>query len=736
MDTKDLNGVVEEETQSTCEVLKEEITHLKWRILAVACVLTFGSYYIYDFPASIGTGTGATIQTRFVADGKDYNQAMNQALYSVYSYPNTVLAIFGGLLIDKYIGLRKSMILFVTLILLGAGFFLLGVCVTNYPLMLFARVLFGLGGESLSVAQSAFVARWFRGGRGMALAFGITISFSRVGSSFNFLFSPRIADNFNVQMACLAGVVACLLSLVACVVLIIADVYAVNKGLIKAENVGEEGGDVMKLSDLLKLPAELWLICLICAFCYCSLLPFVGIAKNLFQVKYGHLLLTGASTASSGGGSSEGGIPLSFGDHATSDWVSFYQLVSAATSPLIGYAVDVTGRYPQWLAVASVAFTFVHLAYHGTASVAVGAALMPVLGLGYACLVSGLWPCVPLVVPAARCGMAFGVVTALQNLGLATLPLIVGHVLDAHTEAALGSPTELNHARVTPSVPSLAGYNVALLLFAGAALAGLGASCLLYCVDRRLSPAQVCGCTAAAALHAVQGPGAEGSGPAMNHKGVLSCDPSMRALVMAYRRDVLGEVVGGDQSADGRHRFNISGGSDGTYWAHRCDDDTQSDDDPFNRTHPLVVVPGDVGGRPHHQLRPEQRGFPMGCCCDGNTSSSSVFSGGCRCNKGVRQWMLDGMAALTRPKAVAFVFLAILFVNAYPALLQVPLQQQQRQEGMRGHAAAVGGAVVGGTAVPASRQEAALILVPAMTVASEEPERDEVTRGRGKSHAS
>jgi len=417
MDTKDLNGVVEEETQSTCEVLKEEITHLKWRILAVACVLTFGSYYIYDFPASIGTGTGATIQTRFVADGKDYNQAMNQALYSVYSYPNTVLAIFGGLLIDKYIGLRKSMILFVTLILLGAGFFLLGVCVTNYPLMLFARVLFGLGGESLSVAQSAFVARWFRGGRGMALAFGITISFSRVGSSFNFLFSPRIADNFNVQMACLAGVVACLLSLVACVVLIIADVYAVNKGLIKAENVGEEGGDVMKLSDLLKLPAELWLICLICICCYCAIFPFVGIAKNYFQVKYG---LSGTDA---------------------SNYISFYQFASAGASPIIGFVVDQTGRYTLWLILASCCFIAIHLLFLLTSIPSY--VLTIIMGLFYSFLVSGLWPSVPFAVPENMCGMAYGIITALQNAGLATFPLITGAILDNYTPSTPSNVTTI-----------------------------------------------------------------------------------------------------------------------------------------------------------------------------------------------------------------------------------------------------------------------------------------------------
>jgi MFS family permease len=198
---------------STCDILKEEIFELKWRVLVVACFLTFGSYYIYDFPGSIGTGPTGTIQKWFHQHGKDFTQEMNQALYSVYSWPNTVLAMFGGLLIDKYLGLRRAMLLFTGLVFTGSVLFYVGVVSLQYPVMLFARVVFGLGGESLSVAQSAFVARWFKGGRGMALAFGITISFSRVGSSFNFLFSPMIASSVSVGVAVLCGMVACCVSL-------------------------------------------------------------------------------------------------------------------------------------------------------------------------------------------------------------------------------------------------------------------------------------------------------------------------------------------------------------------------------------------------------------------------------------------------------------------------------------------------------------------------------------------
>eukprot|EP00962_Isochrysis_galbana_P002962 scaffold826_cov65-Isochrysis_galbana.AAC.1 len=47
--------------------------------------------------------------------------------------------------------------------------------------MLLGRAVFGLGGESISVAQSSVTAEWFRG-KELALASGITLSVSRLGS--------------------------------------------------------------------------------------------------------------------------------------------------------------------------------------------------------------------------------------------------------------------------------------------------------------------------------------------------------------------------------------------------------------------------------------------------------------------------------------------------------------------------------------------------------------------------
>lgn len=448
--------------KSVFQILKEEILELRWRVLIFVCLLTFGSYYVYDFPGSLGSGGTASIGERFNKHGKKYTQEMNQLLYSVYSWPNTVLAIFGGILMDKFLGIRISMIVFTALIFFGSVFFWLGVYFVEYPLMLTSRIIFGIGGESLSVAQSAYLARWFKGSRGMALAFGITLSFARVGSSFNFLFSPKIAEAKGVDFAALVGVFTCLISLVSCIVLTVADIHAVRIGYICPEPHLAKS-TVMRFSDLLKLPLSFWSLVVICVFCYCSILPFLGIASNFFEVKYN----LSTSQASS--------------------YVSAYQFTSVAGCPITGLVIDRVGRETLWLIFSSAAFIMFHLLLAYTMIPALASTIM--MGLFYSVLVSSLWPLVPWVVNENVLGVSYGVMTALQNTGMAVFPIIVGNVLDRFTPQA--NTAEMANAllsegkSVVNKLPSLQGYVYTELLFVGAAFVSLVASVALLIFDLR-----------------------------------------------------------------------------------------------------------------------------------------------------------------------------------------------------------------------------------------------------------
>lgn len=467
---------------------------LRYLVLFVSCFLSFGMAFTMDFPGSLGCGSDYSIEAYFRSAGKEYNQRMNQALYSVYSWPNTVLAIFGGILIDKYIGLRRALVLFTLFLFFGAYLFSYGIQQRSYPLMVLGRVMYGLGGESLGVAQSTFISRWFTKESGMSFAFGICLCVSRTCASFNFLFAPILATKFGVVATVYIGSVLCGASVLGAFLLYALDKYAVRKGVIE----GERGDEVMfldengtqadvspssptfKVSDIRRFSLSFWYLCGICLFSYNAVAPFVGFAKIFFQVKYNY---DGARA---------------------SQYISSCQLTSAILSPIVGYLVDRMGRNTYILIFVSGALAFIHVLFIATSISPL--ALMMMIGLLISFLAASLWPAVPLVVPPKAVASSFGVMTSLQNIGLAIFPMIVGAILDSFTEnpqensspddnsTSFGTPFENifsfpfkiseetnGEEEAVTLLPALKGFQIALFLLVGAALMSLALSfALLY----------------------------------------------------------------------------------------------------------------------------------------------------------------------------------------------------------------------------------------------------------------
>ena len=83
-------------------------------------------------------------------------------------------------------------ILLACFVIIGQFIVAMGGSRSSIYLMLLGRIVFGLGGESLNIAQNAMIIKWFNKGE-ISWAFALKISFSRIGSSLNGILSPRIA---------------------------------------------------------------------------------------------------------------------------------------------------------------------------------------------------------------------------------------------------------------------------------------------------------------------------------------------------------------------------------------------------------------------------------------------------------------------------------------------------------------------------------------------------------------
>ena len=96
----------------------------------------------------------------------------------------------------------------------------------NFPLMQVGRFVFGIGGESLAVAQNTYAVSWFKG-KELNMVFGFQLSIARVGSTLNFIsmaplyawfgqfFNPHVALGWTLLSA---GGTFCVMSFICALV--------------------------------------------------------------------------------------------------------------------------------------------------------------------------------------------------------------------------------------------------------------------------------------------------------------------------------------------------------------------------------------------------------------------------------------------------------------------------------------------------------------------------------------
>ncbi|KAI9005084.1 major facilitator superfamily domain-containing protein [Hyaloraphidium curvatum] len=178
---------------------------LRWAVLALSCWTGFSNFYAYDLPASLSKPMQS--QLGMTDGGFAYAAGL---MYGVYALPNVVLPFFGGYLIDTW-GVRRLLVALSAVQLLGQVVFSVGNSGGSVAAMLLGRLLFGIGGESLMVAQNTVTAKYFRG-RELALALGLNLAIARMGSVANDLLSPVIAVRVSEPAAVWVGTATCMVA--------------------------------------------------------------------------------------------------------------------------------------------------------------------------------------------------------------------------------------------------------------------------------------------------------------------------------------------------------------------------------------------------------------------------------------------------------------------------------------------------------------------------------------------
>ena len=276
---------------------------------------------------------------------------------------------------------------------------------------------------------------------------------SRLGTLFAFNTGELITDVFgSFRYALLVAVIACLVSVVGNLFYILMDR--------RAEKVGDQEDDVSSekivFSDIKQLKPSFWYVTLLCTTFYSAIFPFTALSTDFFVEKWGI-----AEHAVTGG---------AFLSQVFENFLHMFNTAGGITSivifasmifaPFAGQLVDKIGKRASLMILGSL----IMIPCHALMGLTHINPIIPMIFLGAAFVLvpAAMWPCIPLIVHKDRVGTGYGLMTAVQNVGLALFPFLNGKLRD-----------------ITRS------YTSSMLMFAFLGVAGLVFALLLKKDDQR-----------------------------------------------------------------------------------------------------------------------------------------------------------------------------------------------------------------------------------------------------------
>jgi len=365
----------------------------RWTVLFFVSLAMFGNYYIYDSISPLAD---------ILKSQLGFADADIGLLNGIYSLPNVFMVLIGGIIIDR-IGTRRSTLIFAALCIVGA---LITALDGTLWTMAAGRLIFGLGAESMIVAVTTTLAKWFRG-KELSFAFGLNLTIARLGS-FAALNSPTWARSFydDWQKPLWIAVIFGLTCLIG------AGIYwMLENSAQRRYRLGKaDEQEKVVFSDIFRFSLSFWLIVGLCATFYSGIFPFQTFAVKFFMEAHG-------TTRELGGFLS-----------------SMLTLFAMICTPLFGILADRIGKRSHLMIFGSVLIFPVYLmmAYTDVSLYLP----MSMMGIAFSLIPAVMWPSVAYVVEESRLGTAYGLMTMIQNIGLTLFNFLIGWANDyAHAGA-------------------------------------------------------------------------------------------------------------------------------------------------------------------------------------------------------------------------------------------------------------------------------------------------------------
>jgi MFS family permease len=414
----------------------------RWVVLIFISIAMGGNYYIYD---SINPLEG------IFKEQLGFSATQFGWLNSSYSVAAVLTLLIGGIVIDR-IGTKKAITVFALLCLAGAA---LTAARGRPTVMIAGRTVLGLGAESMIVAVTTALAKWFKG-KELSFAFGINLTIARLASvaADN---SPRWAKSIfypqgpagepSWQGPLMIAVGAGVLSVVTALAY-----WFLESNAEKRYELGKSGDiDKLEFSEIFRFNKSYWFVVGLCFTFYSAIFPFRTFAIEFFTNKI---------LAFQGGESAVESIRLLALQQAglLNSLLPFSAMIA---TPLFGLLADRVGKRAFFMMFGALLLMPVYLMMAYTnVSLYVPVAMM---GIAFSLVPAVMWPSVAYIVDQSRLGTAYALMTLIQQIGFFAMNLLIGKAND-YSHAGLNNPGGYSLGMWIFSILGFVGLTFAILL--------------------------------------------------------------------------------------------------------------------------------------------------------------------------------------------------------------------------------------------------------------------------------
>ena len=431
----------------------------RWGALIIVSFTMMCGYFLTDVMAPL-----EDMLLKSTAEGGLGWTGVEYGLFSgAYSWLNVFffMLLLGGVILDKmgirFTGLQACLLMFLGALLKFyaiSQYFPVGGTMFGFNTQVLTAglgfAIFGMGVEIAGITVSKIIVKWFTGHE-LAMALGIQVGLARIGTALALSTSLPIANYFgHISAPVLFGAVTLCIGTIAFLVYNVMD-RRLDASEVKVAGADEEEG--FKLSDVSVIVNNkgFWLISILCVLFYSGVFPFLKFATRLMVYKYD----VDPNIA--------GSIP------------SMLPYGTILLTPIFGIIYDRYGKGATLMIIGSVLLTIVHVLF-ALPILPVwwfAVIIMLLLGVAFSLVPSAMWPSVAKIIPQKQLGSAYSLIFYIQNIGLMTVPLLIGWVIETYAKIEL--PTgELDY-----------DYTAPMMVFASFGALAVLVACLLKKVNAK-----------------------------------------------------------------------------------------------------------------------------------------------------------------------------------------------------------------------------------------------------------